>query len=100
MGLRHSGILVHSSELSICLVALARIASPAKQLEVLHVVATACCVRTPKLKTRWNLHLWGDEDWISRHGQDLPPVPGERFEAADWLPRHAYFTFHLTLVLV
>ena len=36
-----------------------------------------------KLKPRWNLHLRGDEDWIGRHGEALPPVPGGRSGAAD-----------------
>ena len=29
-----------------------------------------------KLKPRWNLHLWGDEDWLRRHSKALPAVPG------------------------
>ena len=37
----------------------------------------------PKLKPRWNLHLRGDEDWLRRHGEALPPVPGGWSGAAD-----------------
>ena len=48
-----------------------------------------------KLKPRWNLHLWGDEDWLRRHCEALPPVLGGRSGAADWLPRYAYFTLVL-----
>ena len=33
----------------------------------------------PKLKPRWDLHLWGDGDWLRRHSETLPPVPGGRF---------------------
>ena len=28
-----------------------------------------------KLKPRWDLHLWGDEDWLRRHSEALPNVP-------------------------
>ena len=38
---------------------------------------------TPKLKPRWNLHLRGDEDWLRRHSEALPPVPGGWSGAAD-----------------
>ena len=31
-----------------------------------------------KLKPRWDLHLWGDEDWLRRHSEALPNVPEGR----------------------
>ena len=35
----------------------------------------------PKLKPRWDLHLWGDRDWLRRHSEALPPVLGGGFGA-------------------
>ena len=49
----------------------------------------------PKPKPRWNLHLWDDEDWLTRHSEALTPVYGNRSSTTDWLPRYAYFTLVL-----
>ena len=46
----------------------------------------------PKLKPRWDLHLWGDGDWFRRHSETLPPVPRGRSGAVPCPPPYAYFT--------
>ena len=40
-------------------------------------------LRRPILKPRWNLHLWGDEDWLGYPGGGLSPVLGELSGSAD-----------------
>ena len=48
-----------------------------------------------KLKPRWDLHLWGDEDWLRLRSEALPPVPGGQSGAADLLPPYAHFALAL-----
>ena len=45
-----------------------------------------------KLKPRWDLHLWGDEDWLRRHSEALPNVPEGRTDTAACPPPYAHFT--------
>ena len=33
--------------------------------------------RTPKLKPRWDVHLWGDADWLGCAGESISSVLGE-----------------------
>ena len=45
-----------------------------------------------KLKSRWDLHLWGDEDWLRRHSEALPMyLKGGPTPTLDH-PLYAHFT--------
>ena len=51
---------------------------------------------SPKLKPRWSLHLWGDEDELRCHGDALPlaHLEGSQTPRTDFL-HTAYFTLVL-----
>ena len=49
----------------------------------------------PKLKPRWNLHLWGTENRLWYTGGILPLIKGRSCDIVEPCSRNVYFTLAL-----